>query len=275
MTVVGVTMVRDEADIIEHTLRHMATQVDFLIVSDNRSTDGTTDILQSLVGKLRVPLLLHRDDTVGYEQSKKMTALARAAAEEFRCDWIVPFDADEIWYAPNGNLSRFLDQWPNVHIIEASLYDHVATALDDPDDANPISRIKWRRSYAATLPKVAVRSHESLRIGMGNHDAEYSFAPRHSRHQLAIRHFPYRSPEQIVRKIRNGAEAYAATDLPEHYGAHWRGWGRILEEHGEQAIVDLFHKWHWRENPTHAIEIDGDPSPPLRFDPACDVSPIC
>jgi len=275
MTTAGITMVRDEADIIEHTLWHMATQVDFLYVSDNRSVDGTSDILEDLRRKLPVPLTIQRDETVAYEQSKKMTALAQWATFETRCDWIVPFDADEIWYSQNGSISRFLDGFHNMHIVEASLFDHVATSLDQPTDTNPVSRMMWRRGFAAPLPKVAVRSHSSLRIGMGNHDASYKVEARTSGHRLAIRHFPYRSPEQVVQKIRNGAEAYKASELPKHYGAHWRGWGRILDEQGEQAIVDLFHKWHWRQDPQVHIDIDGDYSPPLRFDPACDVTSIC
>ena len=45
MITFGVSMVRDEADVIEGTLRHMADEVDELIVADNGSVDGTTDIL--------------------------------------------------------------------------------------------------------------------------------------------------------------------------------------------------------------------------------------
>ena len=275
--VVGVTMVRDEADIIEIVIRHMATQVDALVVADNRSVDGTSDILHDLISELPIPMRVITDDEVGYQQSRKMTALAVEAHEQFGAGWIVPFDADEIWYAPNGSISNHLaSQPPTVNVVAANLFDHVASGLDDLEERNPVGRINWRRDYAAALPKVAARWHPSLKIGMGNHDVSFKqFAYNESPGRMAIRHFPYRSPEQIVRKIRNGAEAYAATDLPEHYGAHWRGWGAILESQGEDAIVELFRKWHWRENPSVRIRIDDETSGPLRFDPACDVTSIC
>ena len=48
MTTAAVTMVRDEADIIETTVRHMLTQVDVVIVADNRSVDGTREIVEQL-----------------------------------------------------------------------------------------------------------------------------------------------------------------------------------------------------------------------------------
>ena len=275
MTVVGIAMVRDEADIIEYVIRHMATQVDAIAVYDNLSIDGTSDILDDLVRELPIPLVVLPDDEVGYEQSKKMTALAHLAYAEFGAHWIVPFDADEIWYAPGQTIKQFLSQVRNTATVECNLYDHVASAFDDDLQANPIARLQWRREYAAPLPKVACRWHPSMKIGMGNHDVAYKNKQAPWQQRMAIRHFPYRSSEQVIRKIRNGAQAYAATDLPEHYGAHWRGWGQILDLHGPGAIEELFRKWHWRENPDSVLTIDGEQQPPLRFDPACDVTSIC
>lgn len=274
--VVGVTMVRDEADIIEIVIRHMATQVDALVVADNRSVDGTSDILHDLIPELQIPMRVIADDEVGYEQSRKMTALALFAQAQFNASWIVPFDADEIWYAPNGSIRNHLSSQPStVNVVAANLFDHVASGVDDLEERNPVGRINWRRNYAAPLPKVAARWHPSLTIGMGNHDVSFQFPNTEARGRMAIRHFPYRSPEQIIRKIRNGAEAYAATDLPEHFGAHWRGWGAILESQGEDAIVELFHKWHWRESPEQPLVVDGERQGWLVFSPACDVTSIC
>ena len=46
MRLVMTLKVRDEADIIEHNLRfHRALGVDFFVVTDNGSTDGTSEIL--------------------------------------------------------------------------------------------------------------------------------------------------------------------------------------------------------------------------------------
>jgi glycosyltransferase involved in cell wall biosynthesis len=86
-------MVRDEADIIEGTLRHMADEVDHLIVADNLSSDGTRDILDTLAKDL--PLTVVDDPDPGYTQSAKMSALAERAAVEQRASWIVPFDAED------------------------------------------------------------------------------------------------------------------------------------------------------------------------------------
>lgn len=266
--VVGIAMVRDEVDIIETTILHMLGQVDALVVADNRSVDGTEQFLRSCADRFGRRFQLVLDNEVGYEQSAKMTALARQAHEWFGADWVVPFDADEVWYSPNRTIKQMLQSRPeNETIVPAALYDHVRTAVD-PDDHSAVYSMQWRRNLPAPLQKVACRYRDDLVIGMGNHEAFYDRPFNTSEHRLAIRHFPYRSVEQTIRKIRNGAEAYAATDLPEHYGAHWRGWGRILAEHGEDAIAELFRKWHWREHPDRPHVIDGEHQDALRFDPA-------
>jgi hypothetical protein len=271
MRTAGITMVRDEADVIAATIRHMAREVDFLFVADNRSVDGTSDLLEDLRREVRVPMLVGRDNVVGYQQSHKMSALARIAHEMVGAEWIVPFDADEIWYcSPSIPISDYLEAVPDdVDIVEARLFDHVCSGADDPDEPDPVKRIQWRRHQPAILPKVACRFRPGLVIEMGNHGARYEDREAVTwDRMLAIRHFPYRSVEQIVRKIRNGAEAYAATDLPEHFGAHWRQWGRILDSHGEEAIADLFHTWHFRDDPTRGVDIEGEIQGPLIFDPA-------
>jgi hypothetical protein len=253
MTVFGICMARDEADIVATTVRHMLEQVDHVIVSDNNSTDGTREILAEL------DCTIVDDPEVGYYQSRKMTELA-VMAGELGATWVVPFDADEWWYAPFGdNLAQFIaesaDQWL---CVKADLYDHVATG-SDPDKPDPIDRIGWRRRDPAPLAKVACRVRRDLVINQGNHSASYDGGAT-ERPGLVIRHFPYRSPQQFVRKAINGAQAYAATDLPDDAGAHWRQYGQLIDQGGPEVGEDIFRRWFWVAHP--------DDDPTLIYDPA-------
>lgn len=251
--VVGIAMVRDEADIIEATVTHMLAQVHAVIVADNGSTDGTREILESL------PITVRDDSEVGYFQSRKMSALAGLAAD-LGADWVVPFDADEIWTAGDVRIADALPDDSAVAVVEAALYDHVATGAD-PDEADPVARIGWRRRTAAPLPKVACRPRAPVTIQQGNHDATYGGVLRHC---LTIRHFPYRSPEQFEKKVRNGAAAYAATDLPEAQGKHWRDYGRILAAEGPEALAAVFRSWFWTADPSRDPSLMFDPCPASR-----------
>lgn len=267
MITAAVTMVKDEADIIATTIRHMLTQVDCLIVADNMSNDATDTILSDVA--LDHPELLIVDDhEIAYQQSKKMTRLAHLAHETWGADWIIPFDADEIWYSPffdriADHLNETAEQWL---VMPADVYDHVATGLDDQTESDPTKRIEYRRVEPLPLPKVACRWRRDLTIEMGNHGARYHGGATVHETQLVVRHFPYRSVDQLIRKVRNGAAAYAATDLGEQYGAHWRQWGQILDQSGPEAIDELFHEWYYDPDPNRA-DTDKlfDPAPVRRF----------
>lgn len=265
--VAAVSMVRDEGDIIEYAVRRMAGQVDFLIVADNLSSDGTGEILATLADEL--PLTIVYDPDPGYYQSLKMTRLAETAAAS-GATWIVPFDADEVWLPRTGpRIADILTGLPGeVLIAEAPLFDHVTTD-QDPPVVDPHTRIGWHRPAPTPLRKVAVRWREGLAIHQGNHAADFHGVqhPPAVTNALEVRHFPYRSVDQFVSKVRNGAAAYAATTLPENMGGHWRAYGRILEQHGEQGIADLYRKWFHRERPSEPVDIEGERQPALVFDP--------
>ena len=122
-----------------------------------------------------------------------------------------------------------------------------------------LARLWWRgRKEPGELPKVAVRPFPGVRIHQGNHGADYGITVPD---QLVIRHYPYRSAEQFERKVRNGAAAYAATNLADDIGAHWRQYGEILESEGPDALAGVFHKWFFYPRPDRHREICFDPCP--------------
>ena len=260
-------MVRDEADVIAGTVRHMADEVDALIVADNRSIDGTREILHALVGQLPVELEVVDDLDPAYYQAYKMTALANQAAARHGGDnlWIVPFDADELWYSRFGRLRDVLADLP-INIAEAALYNHFRTGLD-VDDPDPFRSMVWRMIEPAPLGKVAFRWRPGVQVQQGNHDVELPndlLRGVRSTGVVDLRHFPYRSAEQFLSKARNGAEAYALTDLPAEMGVHWRAYGQMLAEHGPDYVIAVY-KEHFRHSSPTDVGMMRDPAPYLRW----------
>lgn len=229
-------MCRDEADIAEISLRHIATQVDFIIVADNNSTDGTRDILNSLVGEL--PLEVRDDPEVAFYQSRKMSALADDA-RLLGATWIVPIDFDEIWAASGGGTVAECLNKTRARVVWADTYEH-------PPITDPLS--PYRALVPKKLRKVAFRASPGVWLAQGNHDVSL---PGKRAGGLEIREFQYRSLEQFTRKVRNGKRAYDATDLPEGEGAHWRTLGALPDD--EIAV-----EWKAMQSRTDVIY---DPAP--------------
>lgn len=260
--VVGLAMVRDEADIIAGTITHMAGEVDALVVADNRSIDGTREILHKLATDLPVPLEVVDDLDPAYYQSVKMSALAARVAEQHGRDlWIVPFDADELWYSNAGRIRDVLAGLP-LNVAEAALFNHFRTALD-VDDPDPFRSMVWRTAEPAGLGKVAFRWRPGARIEQGNHDVHLPddvLTGMRSSGLLALRHFPYRSPDQFVSKAHNGAEAYALTDLPADIGAHWRAYGEMLTRYGPDYVRGVYGEhFYYRSPPDRGLVLDPAP----------------
>lgn len=222
--IVGIAMVRDEEDIIGYTLQHLLAEgVDHLIVADNLSTDGTRPLLSMLAEKH--PITVVDDLEPGYYQDVKMTRLAYQAAD-MGATWVLPFDADELFYGSLGTVAESLSVC-SADVIRATGWDHIATTAD-PDVPNPFLRITHRRPIPQKLPKVAFRPAEGMRLHMGNHDVDHPGVKVNG--VLSLRHFGARSLVQFKRKVRNGKQAYDATNLHPTYGTHWRIRGGLPDQ---------------------------------------------
>lgn len=258
----AVTMVRDEQDVIAHTLQHLIGEgVNGIIVADNLSTDATRDEIQRVAQSAPVPVLLQSDDEPGYYQSEKMTRLAALAAGH-GADWIIPFDADELWIAEDRLATVLRRQPEGVGVVHARILNHFATALD-LDDPVPFRSMIYRHREVGALPKVAYRWNADTTIQQGNHGV--TGAKGAVIGAFEVRHFPYRTFEQFMRKARNGAEAYRSTTLPEQIGAHWRQYGELLERHGEDALREVWQRWFWFLAPCDSGMIL-DPAPLCRWE---------
>ena len=278
MSVCAVAMVRDEQDVIRYWVEHTATQVDALIVADNLSTDGTRELLDELADDY--PLTVVDDPEPGYFQSEKMSVLAAQALAAGHT-WAVAMDADEHWSC--GDYTRpirdFLDGLaPDIRVVTADLFNHIPTALDPPSTArhpltdealpsvpNPFERIGWRKRECAPLPKVCARLCDGLLIRQGNH-ASWMPGPMPVCGGLVVRHYSWRSREQYAHKIEVGARAYAATDLPEGVGTHWRMFGLPPDDPAELAewrerVGDHFETWFYSARPEQDSSLIFDPAP--------------
>lgn len=239
----AILMVKDESDILGATLDHLFSEgIDGALVSDNLSSDGTPDILSRLQNHYN--LHWHTDPQVAYYQADKMTQLADIAAQ-LGAEWIVPVDADELWYSwGEKNLADTLRE-SDAQVAGIPLWNHFAT--DKDLTGNPFERMVYRHPDRGALDKIAYRYHSAWTIEMGNHGVRDGQGNKLAGVGLTIgiRHFPYRSFEQFKRKVINGSRAYAATNLPWWYGTHWRDYGRAYAQFGDAGLRPIWSNFYY------------------------------
>jgi len=210
VTLVMTLLVRDEADIIaEHLEYHLGAGVDFVIATDHRSRDGTTEILESYqrAGVLR---LIHEDSEFA-RQSEWQTRMARLASTDHEADWVINSDADEFWWPRGSSLKYVLNEVPSSAGIVRALVRNFAPRRAD---SGPFSeRMTFRLAISAPINdpatpfrpvvKVAHRGHPAVVVRDGSHRVfGLPWGLLDTWFPLEVLHFPLRSEEQCARKYR-------------------------------------------------------------------------
>ena len=248
MKIVMTLLVRDEEDILDaHLQFHLRQGVDSFIVTDNRSIDGTRDILHRYEKAGVAQVIEERDDT--YAQAEWVTRMARIAHAEHRADWVIPSDADEFWWPKAGDLKSSLGSLPpSAGILAVSRVNF----LPRPAEEGALLERMTLREVSSTNalgeplpPKICHRAHPDAVLAQGNHAVE---APglelERDREPLIIFHFPLRTFGQFENKIALGGAAYERNErLPDGVGATWRTLyeryrAGTLREHFEEHVLD-------------------------------------
>jgi hypothetical protein len=230
-------LVRDEADIIAATLEfYLAQSPVAIIVTDNGSVDGTSEILQAYAGAGHI-VVIHEPE-LDYRQSEWVTRMARMAVTRFDAQWVVNLDADEFWVSRHRDrsLANELGRVPDRYDMVRARRDDLRYTGNRPEQGPWSERLIWRdRRTVATNGKplgrkVAHRGAPNVVVAQGNHDV--SGLPSHSvfpEEPIEILHLPLRSWAQYSQKIANGGSAYEANrDLGPEVGWHWRQEYRLL-----------------------------------------------
>ena len=217
----AVTMVRNESAtlpvIIEHFKRHGISRV---LVVNHLSTDSTVELMKTYGDFVKTAQYTNP----AYEQRAVMTLASRLAAKH-GASWIIPFDADEIWWPTHhATIAESLEN-SNADKIPAPHYDFLP-----PEAQNNIFEPKdftLRKQDPNPMPKTAFRAHEKAIVLMGNH---WVHRPGTSGNGLAIAHYPYRSKQQLLQKVKTGNTAINALPQPNGLGTHWQQWGKMRKE---------------------------------------------
>ena len=215
MKLVMTLLARDEADIIDAWLAfHLNAGADFVVATDNRSEDGTTDVLERYAREGYVHLI--REPGEDLRQDEWVTRMARLAATDFAADWVINSDADEFWWPRGASLRDVLAAVPERY---GTVGAFLRMFVPRPEDGDPFERMTVRFSALAPINdpaslykpirKVVHRGHPEIRLTRGNHAViDSPFAPLRGWFPVEVFHFPLRSREQCAHKAELQGRAF-------------------------------------------------------------------
>lgn len=207
----SVSMVKNEADIIESFVRYHQHIFDGMVFLVNMSTDRTPDILEKLTEE-GLPIFLFYDTDREFDQSKKTTQLMFNTFEQFQPDIILPLDADE-FLVSSDNLQHPCDILNKIDLNELHHIDWRTYVLNEFENRNELfipKRITFARAdHHEVNHKVVVSANIAKNypgaLSDGNHKYRIKRGKRkvkiNSIKELRIAHFPIRSLEQFKSKL--------------------------------------------------------------------------
>ncbi|MEP6502510.1 MAG: glycosyltransferase family 2 protein [Betaproteobacteria bacterium] len=220
LSALAIAMVKNEADIIEASIRHNLAFVDMMVVIDNASTDGTLAILEAL-RREGLPLLIIGDPVFGHFQSEKVTQAYRMVAPVFNPELVYLLDADEFVRAPSrAALNASLARLPLGSVAVLPWETHVPLPDVTPEQvlADPLATMPMRRRreepvyYKAVLRRDPADDGRMV-VDQGNHGVHRSdgvVVAQHLVEGASVAHLPVRSPAQLSAKVINGWQACQA-----------------------------------------------------------------
>jgi hypothetical protein len=206
-------LAKNEGDVIDANVSyHLNAGVDFIVATDNGSTDGTLEILERYE-RLGV-LELIREPSSDFQQGTWVTRMARLAAER-GADWVINADADEFWWPRAGNLKEALERLPERYGVVHGLWRPFVPRPDDGEFFAERLTVRLSTQAAINDPtspfrparKATHRAHPNVTVRDGNHDVEGApLVTLHGWYPLEVFHLPLRSRVQVEGKYAGGAE---------------------------------------------------------------------
>jgi glycosyltransferase involved in cell wall biosynthesis len=202
LKVFGLCIVRDEADVVGEALLHAAERLDRIFVLDNGSTDGSYEIARELAELLPNVEVLGRSYEP-FRDALRAELFQRCRQAATDGDWWCRLDADELYVDDPriflAAVPRRYDAVFATHFIFYFTDKDLENYERDPTSwlATPVTeRLRWYRSAWAELRFV-------------RHDRRMRWVdtpwpdrlPRVHRERIALRHYRYRSPQQIERRL--------------------------------------------------------------------------
>lgn len=195
----GITMVKNEADIIRPFLESAAQWADRIFVYDNGSNDGTWDIVKAMASDVIVPWKTEDIPFNDGLRSRVFNAFRHEA--EVGDWWCFRLDADEFYIE---NPREFLGTVPRAYHIVARRSLEFRLTLEDLEDfefSGDFSRDRNKLHYVKPELGVENRFFRHRDTVTWSEGGTRSFGGITYPKAILVAHYPWRSPQQIRKRL--------------------------------------------------------------------------
>ncbi|WP_209125688.1 glycosyltransferase family 2 protein [Alkalihalobacillus sp. BA299] len=251
-----ISMVKNEADIIESFVRYHLKIFDGIVILDNKSTDNTFNILEKLRSE-GLPLTVIQDESLEFIKGKKTTKILYDTLQKFNPDIIFLLDADEFLVSSNNkdHPRTFIDQLKQEKVYYLQRENYFPHSSDNLNELFVPKRITYK-SNENPAPKVVftkeVIKKYPINIRQGNHGVlpKENSLNRETLKNLKIAHFSIRSDDHFKSKAIIGWLANLSRhDRKERASRRWKKWFNRIKEQPNISLNDILSKRQLQHQP--------------------------
>jgi hypothetical protein len=251
MRILRMLAVHNEADVLQRNLDWYASAGFDTVVIDNESTDASSEICARAVESGAI-LALRRLETNGFDWTRILTELLELA-RALRPDYVFLTAADEFFEVADGSDLRSAmeeDFAAGFTVLKFCNMEFAMTRADPAGEPDPVARMR-HYSHRRTGMGRAYPCLEGLDIAAKlGHQPVFPAGVREivSPRAYVSRHYPLRTPEQALAKIRR--VTYDPERDSGHQYLHLTGRRRELyAKPKDLARYDEDHMWDFEPRP--------------------------
>jgi hypothetical protein len=211
MRIHALSLVKNECDIVEQSLIAAATWADAIYVYDNGSEDGTWQIIRELAAADH-RIVPYKQEARPYSQALRKDLFEVYRERGAPGDWWCQLDADEF----------YIDDPRSFLAVVPEPYDEVWSASFEYyfTDRDAARYVEDPGAYADDVPvaekcRYFINNHSEPRFFRDTERLEWweggwpdRLGPAYTG-RIRLKHFQYRSPEQIEKRIKTRRESFA------------------------------------------------------------------
>lgn len=229
MRIVSVSMIKNEADIIELFVRNNLQYLSEMYIVDHQSNDRTVEILRSLKNE-GFPIRIFSYNSYGLDQAAVFSTMLNKIKDSGVADYVMFTDSDELIYSPSKEAFQNEIAQMGETSMDILSNDYVVKDTDAGLYAFPHDKMRYMSAVPLPMGKCIVNlklyTNESLSVDEGGH-SYFVNGGRVSLPKLPralLSHFRYRTHEQLISKIVLGSLSYMIRNISMQYGFigyHW------------------------------------------------------